>query len=405
VRHGDRIYCVECAQLIMTPANIRAATAKASQGSKTVSRENEIEVLEEYSIKIGDDTPAAKPAAKSAAKARAGNQTGFEVVEEVHIAIDRVPVPTPKARPSQRKEAKSTVASVDEHDDWFKSSKPSASEPEEEVVEQPRQSAAKIAPAPRGGVSNRLPASPKNSGRMNGAKPSARVMPKNKPQPEPEEVAPPIEDEPAPQVAEMVDENEAPAESEERSAPGKISRRGKSVRPSGRMGAVGVPKKMSGRGPAVDDSPKGPSSERNGKSSRRMEAAKSSRRSEREEREEKRDKKRGSSQQGMSTGMMVGIGVGVVALLMIGFALSGKNEDSSTSKKKSALVDEGDKTPSSTYVKMAEESLSAGDKAKAGYYYSRAGDQAQREGNQAQAQSYAMKAYDIKKFTTLNKGR
>lgn len=386
----------------MTPANIRAATAKASQGSKTVSQKNEIEVLEEYSIKVGDDAPPAKPAVKS----RVGNQTGFEVVEEVRIAIDPVPVPTPKARPSQRKEAKSTVASVDEDDDWFKSSKPSAPEPEEEVVEQPRQSAAKIAPASRGGVSNRMPASPKNSGRMNGAKTSARVMPRNKPQPEPdpeEEVAPPIE-EPAPQVAEMVDENEAPAEPEERSAPGKISRRGKSVRPSGRMGAVNAPKKMSARGPAVDDKPKGPSAERNGKSSRRMEAAKSSRRSEREEREEKRDKKRGSSQQGMSTGMMVGIGVGVVALLLIGFAMSGKTEDTSTAKKKSALVDEGDKTPSSTYVKMAEESLAAGDKAKAGYYYSRAGDQAQREGNQSMAQAYAMKAYDIKKFTTLNKG-
>ena len=390
----------------MTPANIRAATAKARSGI-TVSHSDEIEVLEEYSIKADDNLPDIKPASK----ARVGKQTGFEVVEEISISIDPVPVPTPRAKPkamsSQRKEVRSPVASGNDDDDWFKSSKPE-SEPEPEPVPAPapRQSASKIAPATRGGgTSNKFAAAPKNSGRMNAPKASARVMPKNKPLPEPafEEEIP--EPETQAQVAEMVDENESASEPEAPPA-GKISRRGKSVRPSGRMGAVNAPKKTSQRGPAVDDdSAKGPSSARNGKSSRRMDAAKSSRRSEREEREEKRDKKRGSAQQGMSTGMMVGIGVGVVALLLIGFALSGKNEEPSTAKKGSTLVDEGDKTPSSTYVKMAEERLAAGDKAKAGYFYSRAGDQAQREGNQSLAQSYAMKAYDIKKFTTLDHGR
>ncbi len=93
-------------------------------------------------------------------------------------------------------------------------------------------------------------------------------------------------------------------------------------------------------------------------------------------------------------------------LVLLGaFALTGKREEDDPKKKKDVLVDDGDKTPSSRYVQMAEERLAAGDKAKAGYYYSRAGDQAQKEGNQTAAQRYEMKAYDIKKFTTLNKGR
>lgn len=384
---------MECAQLIMTPANARAATAKSSQGSvNQVSHSNEIEVLEEYSITVGEPDVPATPI-----KPRAARQTGFEVIEDISLPVNSKPVAKPA--PQSARKAK---AVVDEEDDWFKSSKPAsvatAPAPETEMEEAPAQiqSTPKVAPAARGG---------KNSGRVNGPMPSAR-LPKNKPLPEPVEEAP--ETHPV-QVAEIVDENDG-AMADEVDAPrapaGKISRRDKPVRPSGRMAAMSpAAKKTSQRGPSADaDEPAcGPGTARNGRSSRRMEAAKSTRKSERDERDEKREKKRGSAQQGMSTGTMVGIGVGVAFLLLIGVALSSKSSDGESGKKKDALVDEGDKTPSSTYVRMAEERLAAGDKAKAGYYYSRAGDQAQKEGNQSLAQSYSMKAYDIKKFTTLNK--
>ncbi len=115
------------------------------------------------------------------------------------------------------------------------------------------------------------------------------------------------------------------------------------------------------------------------------------------------DRRRGSSSPGMSTGMLIGIGAGVLVLAVIGFAVlgGGGNSDAPKEVPKEKLVDDGDKTPSGTYVKMAEQSLAAGDRVKAAHYYSRAGEQAQHEGSTSAAQKYEMKAYDLRKFTTL----
>jgi hypothetical protein len=110
---------------------------------------------------------------------------------------------------------------------------------------------------------------------------------------------------------------------------------------------------------------------------------------------------------GMSPGMMIGIGIGAVVLLLFG-ALAMKG--GSASKKKDVktvekAVDYGDKTPSHVWAQRAEEKKSRGDRLGAADDFGRAAEAAEREGSGRTAETYSMKAYDLRKFTVLNESK
>lgn len=111
---------------------------------------------------------------------------------------------------------------------------------------------------------------------------------------------------------------------------------------------------------------------------------------------------------GMSPGMMMGIGIGAVVLLLFGaLAMTGggssKKKDSAKTVEK--VIDYGDKTPSHVWGQRAEEKKARGDRLGAADDFGRAAEAAEREGSGRTAETYSMKAYDLRKFTVLNESK
>lgn len=132
----------------------------------------------------------------------------------------------------------------------------------------------------------------------------------------------------------------------------------------------------SGRNQRVSDEPEYPDSRRSGRSSARG---------------GKPDNKN----------LIIGISVGAAVLLLMGivaFKGSGKKPDT----KSAAQVDFTDKTSSSTWAQRAASKEARGDRLGAASDYNSAAEASEREGNSQQAQNYSMKAYQIRKTTTLN---
>jgi hypothetical protein len=138
LRHGSRVYCNECANLIMSPEERAAASGvglmAAGQPEQKVK-----------STRMAD---------------------GIEVVEEFRISAGPLAPVVPKKANSAPARVEESMQNTE--DDWFKPAKQSGRNQVAEA-EPPQQPKAAPRPAP----SARVAASPKASGRINAVKPAA----------------------------------------------------------------------------------------------------------------------------------------------------------------------------------------------------------------------------------------
>jgi len=372
VEHGGRTYCATCASLIVTPGTMPVVGEDVQEPSDG----NTLEVLREFKITINaPDIPSpfavvdevVENANEGAASDMAMNDddewfkprnSGGGAVADagsaprisVKPAAAPIPVPAPAPTPiAARPAAKASGVSSRV---GMKPATPSArtGAPSGRMNSVPAQ-----APEPK------APAAfePKKSGRLSNVKPAAKSASRRV-----SAVRMPAAEPPAP-VAEVVDEPEQ-TEAEVVAAP--LNKRGKSSRTM----------------PAA-------------KSSSRTSASRS-KRDEREEKDSKKDKKKGGKGGDMT---MIYAGVALVAVLIIGaIAMSGRGKDEETGVKK-ATPEEFDKTPSGTYARQAQQELSSGSRSKAVEFYTKAAQQAEREGNGGQARNYNMKAMDLIKSSKM----
>lgn len=191
------------------------------------------------------------------------------------------------------------------------------------------------------------------------------------------------------------------------------SRRGSAIRPPAFVQAEAPAPEVA----EVVDEPEqdvvaSPVVDRKGKSSRRMPAAKSSvsaratsssrssKRDEREEKDGKKDKDKKKGAKGGDMTMIYGGVAAVVVLIMIAvFATSGGKDDETGAK--AVNKEEIDKTPSGQYASRAEKELASGSRKEAMRLYTKASEQAEREGNSSKALNYNMKAMDLMKSSKL----
>jgi len=383
VEHSGRIYCATCASLIVTPGSM-PVVGEDAHDSQTEGQG--FQVLQEYKVSYNaPDIPSP-----------------FAVVDEVN--------PTDGVAPD--------MAMQNDDDEWFKP-RNGGSVGTADAGSAPRISVkpAAAAPAPvpvaprpaakSSGVSSRVgmkpattgPAAPSTSGRV--APPSARMnaVPAAAASPKASSV---LEPKKSGRISSV-----KPTAPLSKSS----SRRGSAIRP---------PASVQTEAPApevaeVVDEPEqdvvaAPSSK--GKSSRRMPAAKSSvsaratsssrssKRDEREEKDGKKDKDKKKGAKGGDMTMIYGGVAAVVVLIMIAVFATGRGNDDETGAK-AVNKEEVDKTPSGQYASQAEKQLASGSRKEAMRLYTKASEQAEREGNSSKALNYNMKAMDLMKSSKL----
>ena len=393
VRHAGKVYCGECARLILDPDTDRGA--------------EEIEVPDPDFDAI-ENVPDANLSA-SAVRRRAG----IEVVEEFNIKVD-----------APQKERKL------EDDDWFKqaNAKPGVVGGAAVAVREKKGGASisrRSEPEKRSN-SARID-SVKPSGRMAAIKPAVPAKPASvrnipaapKSRPEPEAELEPVEEPPARKSSRRMER--ASARSSGRMGNPSASSRmkvvpAKSAKPAEPEELEEVPAEAEADEFApVEPEPKQSESKRGivvgapRNSSRRMKAAnrgastsvgggaksKSARndKSERGEREERGRGKRGGDNMNM---MLIGAGVVGVVLLVICVAAFGGSKKPEALKQGPPPAEIGQN--SSELARHAADLEAKGDKQGAADYYTRA---AEACSNNEQAQQYNMHAYQIRKFTVL----
>ncbi len=136
--------------------------------------------------------------------------------------------------------------------------------------------------------------------------------------------------------------------------------------------------------------------------SNRREAGRSSRRG--EDDEDDRKSQRGAPPANNSNMYVIGGVVGAVLLLLLVVGLSGGKKSAKNTAAKSTGVEVIPGNPDS-YLAKAREHESAGRRLEAAAAYDVAAEIYEKMGRSDIAQQWAMKAYDIRKFTTLNRGR
>ena len=402
VRHQAKIYCGECAGLVLDPD-----TDRGSEEIEVPDPDEDLKISKEIS---NTTTPISVSAVRRGA--------GIEVVEEFKIKATG----TKPAQPRERK--------LDD-DEWFKpgsSPKIGAAAPAAVAV-QPKKggtSISKRAAEPAKRPSNRMNAV-KPSDRMQtpkpGAKPSGRMA--AAPAAKEEDIKKPSRridrpgvkpsgrlGKPSPSRARM---NAAPAEAPEEvpelvdeekldgalpdgeialdgaeggdDAPEAIAPAKKKGDSSRRMAAAGTSQKSSR---TMKSAKRGSSSAKSGRSER----------SDREDRNDKSERGRGGKGRGSANNnntMMIGLGVaGVILLVIIVACLGGGN---AATKAKAVNSTPEVLTSASEYAEKGRQLEAAGDRLGAADMFGRAAEAA---GSDDAAQKYNMHAYELRKFTTLN---
>ena len=388
VRHQAKVYCGECAGMVLDPDTDRGAEEIEVPDPEMVAE------LEEAGDEIDGSTKT--PVSRSAVRRGAG----IEVVEEFNIKAVGV-------KPAQSKERK-----LDD-DEWFKQGSG------------PKAAAVAVREKEKKGtsISQRADSSKKPSHRMNAIKPADRTQ--SKPAAKPSGRAPAVAQEevkkssrrmekptarpsgrlgkPSPSRARM---NAAPAEAPE--APPEVEEpelldEGQIEVPlegdAHEAPEAIAPAKKKG------DSSRTMAAASSRKSSRTMKPAKKgsnsakSNRSEREDRNEKGRGSKGRSGAGNNNTMMIGLGVAGLALLVIIIACMGGSPKPTAAKVNSAPEV---LTSSSEYAEKAHQLEAAGDRLGAADMYGKAADAADAAGSNEAAQRYNMQAYSLRKFTHLD---
>jgi len=136
--------------------------------------------------------------------------------------------------------------------------------------------------------------------------------------------------------------------------------------------------------------------------SNRREAGRSSRGRDKEDDDDPRSKRMAPVQSNSNMFIIGGV-VGAVLLILLVVGLSGGKKGAKTAAKV-AGVEVIPGNPDS-YLAKAREHESAGRRLEAAAAYDEASQIYEKMGRSDLAQQWAMKAYDIRKFTTLNRGR
>ena len=459
IRHGPRVYCRVCAELILMPEDLveggvkrtprtpLPAAAVAAPAGKSRKNEGGFEVVEE--LKVMPVAPVA-PVARVVPSVLEGEDTWLSPIKK-KLSPPEAP---PSIKAPELKTPEKSAPKVIEDDDWFKPAKnqPAASaDPGEATVDyvapprfsdepplKPSIRRPPEAPAQEDHVD--ADAEPVSSGAAvkpddenedepevaeKFAKPSKVKAKFGRPGKEGSKVVAPVapEAEADDDAEEDGDDQEEPAEE-----PRRFSSKGKKLKHGRLKGKRPFPKSAPAAEEAevvaeadeegTDDEPEAPPIKKNSQRvpiagsagseriTRRDRTSRSSR--EREQNDERESGKKGKGSKGaraagMSSNMMIGIGAGVFAVLLLGvFAFSGGGNDSKKTAVQKVDEEDNDKTTSQEYARRAKAREDSGDKKAAYDLYGKAAVRAEKEGSTGQAKIYGIHQQTIRSTFHIN---